>query len=521
MTADHQRRGVTVKSAKRLPPEVVRGKTVVRYQFEIALDPEAQGETGESATLKVDRDGVVVTEGRHLGSRLASPFIALDNLWGLRPFEILQLKFPVLGYGVPNVFNQISGWTLWRLTPHRTEGLFAPGWYENAAREYAIHEPDFAARAEEAMRKEMRPLTRILAYRLYKSASGLTLADRVAAKEEEYRAISESQAAIHRRLEEVKRSLGPLSQELDRIGRISPREASRPTLKDRQGALKHDLEGLQLERENLSQMERLRKALDALEPTVVPFLEQMRTHAEAMKREADGEGVDTFMAMAYAAAQRRGGEGPPGVISSEKRNTLDRVEPPSPQAGLEESPPVVFEEMPALSPSATSAPVPSTGIEERPLDEEQSQPPAVETERVSPSLNLGVLAITPEILNTNPLLEGAVGRLVQGGPSLQAVIVPVRPEEQDDLLVYLMSSPQERVVIQTVGLEEDAALNAFERKARFLGLGVAQKRIRIDGAHPVFRDFLRQLIAILAGLEEWAGQLEDAEALEKAFGTEA
>jgi len=263
VSVSNERRPLKVTDVERQDPVVVNGATVVLDRFEVTFD-SAEGTAPEKVTLLVNRDGYV-TEGDYAGSRLASPAIVMDNLWGLRPFEILQLKFAPLAYGVSNVFNQISGWTAWHLNPRRVAGLFGPGWYENAAKEYVIQEPDFADRACVAMQKEMMQLARILAYR-FGRANGQPTPAAVVAQEQKYLRIA-----------------GTVKTLKDQIDHSS------------------DL----LEQQVLQRMQKLREALDALDPVVVPFLAQMRDEVDGMVRNGNNDGVDVFQAMGYAAASLR------------------------------------------------------------------------------------------------------------------------------------------------------------------------------------------------------------------------
>ena len=274
---DGRERGVTVLGVKQAEAKDADGRTVIRDEFHVKLDPENEGGKPEFFQLTTNRDGTVIEVrddagtvipgSPHLNGLLATPYRVLDHLWGMRPFEMLQMKFPTLAYGAPNLTNQLSGWTAYRLNMDRVGGTFGPGSMENAHETGNLLDPDISARFVEAMEWRRRNLARLLAARV---ADGHV--DQVQAMEQQYLGMSAAQ---------IRETL-----------RIINEDMAGGKLKDNEKPIY--LLGQQI----LPEMLRLREALDVWKPEVEPVLKELPEAARSLKGKADG--VDLFMALADA-----------------------------------------------------------------------------------------------------------------------------------------------------------------------------------------------------------------------------
>ena len=104
------------------------------------------------------------------------------------------------------------------------------------------------------------------------------------------------------------------------------------------------------------------------------------------------------------------------------------------------------------------------------------------------------------VVQANPALAPAAGQIIHFG-NARVVMIPDDPARADDMIVTLMSEPATTVVIRTYGGLEEAALNAFDARARQAGFQV-QPRQPLTGT--ALGDILRQILANLSGLEESA-----------------
>ena len=122
---DNRKRSFRVTAVTRYQTEAIEEtEPAILDRFQLLVEPEEENEHGpaENVCLIVDQEGYVVAqqtpdgqilreESRYFNGLIATPYILLERLWSMKPFDILHLISSPLAYGTPNIPQQLGGWT--------------------------------------------------------------------------------------------------------------------------------------------------------------------------------------------------------------------------------------------------------------------------------------------------------------------------------------------------------------------------------------------------------------------------
>lgn len=318
VTLDGYRHEVTVTGIARVAEVPGRSK------FSVLI---GQGPAAQAVTLTVDRDASVISDNagnRYKDSFLSTPYHLQENLWGLKAFDTLQMRWPALAHGVSNLSNVLSGWTLSHLN---FEWVNEKPGDSNAEGNYALlMEPDFLPEGRKALEKDLRETARLLSRPM---AMGPSLGPPAQGSGTFDQLIGMTADQLRTHLDgvntQLRASTGNKSMNDFMGGKYGPIEKLGDSQRDR--AQRQQLAAqvatgvkpvlrLHLTQQLLRRMVRLKEALEAWDTEVAPVVARFRDHTvPELQKNKPLTPIDPWQGLAYAIADTRGAA-PAGAVHS-------------------------------------------------------------------------------------------------------------------------------------------------------------------------------------------------------------